>query len=516
MIGPLPKNRKSELDELGRKIAEILHANELSKAQQFKKFCDTDNTCVTQNMWKLKKQLWPKRRNTLPTAKYNHKRMLVSSPRDIKAALFQEYKERLRKRKIRPDFIKQKYMDNCLVNLKLNEAKKNKSNAFDMKELNKALGDLNKGRARDPEGLCAELFQPSVIGDGLKDSLLIMLNKIKREGKVPPFTNVTSVTTIPKEGPKLELINERGIFNVSILRTIILRLIYNRYYNIIDSNMSESNIGASCRNHIWILNGINFEHSKSIKSDIIIQFYDYSQMFDSMVLSEALKDMHSVGMDDDLLILLKELNTNVTMTVNTPYGQTDEIKLPAIVAQGDLMSPLISSVHIDTMGKEQLKNYKDTLYKYKNKVPIPILSMMDDTAAVTNAGYKATLMNTFINTHTADKMLHFNGPKSKFMKIGKDKETIIDQPLEIDNWKVEHNKNGELIEEFIGKVNMTETTEQKYLGFVISSNATNVANILSKQKKVTITSRQIMNIVKGLDVYTFDSIIIYQCKLKGL
>ena len=86
-----------------------------------------------------------------------------------------------------------------------------------MKELNKALGDLNKGRARDPEGLCAELFQPSVIGDGLKDSLLIMLNKIKQEGKVPPFTNVTSVTTIPKEGPKLELINERGIFNVSIL-----------------------------------------------------------------------------------------------------------------------------------------------------------------------------------------------------------------------------------------------------------------------------------------------------------
>ena len=123
----ITKESKSELDELGRKIAEILHANEQSKAQQFKKFCDTDNTCVTQNMWKLKKQLWPKRRNTLPTAKYNHKRMLVSSPRDIKAALFQEYKERLRKRKIRPDFIKQKYMDNCLVNLKLNEAKKIKA-----------------------------------------------------------------------------------------------------------------------------------------------------------------------------------------------------------------------------------------------------------------------------------------------------------------------------------------------------------------------------------------------------
>ena len=168
-----------------------------------------------------------------------------------------------------------------------------------MSELKEALDNLNKGRARDPEGLCAELFQNEVIGESLKDSLLIILNKIKKEGEVPYFMNVTSVTTIPKAGSKFLLTNERGIFKVSILRTILLRLLYNRNYSMINANMSDSNTGArkgkSCRNHIWILNGINHEHHTSKKkSDLRFNFYDYKQMFDSMNLSETLSDMHSV------------------------------------------------------------------------------------------------------------------------------------------------------------------------------------------------------------------------------
>ena len=99
-----------------------------------------------------------------------------------------------------------------------------------------------------------------------------MLNEIKQEGIVPYFMNVTSVTTIPKAGSKFMLTNERGIFKVSILRTILLRLLYNRNYMMVNNNMSDSNIGArrgkSCRNHIWILNGINHEHH-SLKKKLI-------------------------------------------------------------------------------------------------------------------------------------------------------------------------------------------------------------------------------------------------------
>ena len=95
------------------------------------------------------------------------------------------------------------------------------------------------------------------------------------------------MTTIPKSGLKFELKNERGIFRLSVLRNILLRLIYNRKYDMIDANMSDNNIGTrrnkSSRNHIWLINGINHEQNSSTKhAQLVMQSFDYTQMFDSM------------------------------------------------------------------------------------------------------------------------------------------------------------------------------------------------------------------------------------------
>jgi hypothetical protein len=145
-----------------------------------------------------------------------------------------------------------------------------------VKELDQCLRGLNRGKSRDPEGLCSEIFHPSILGAGLKLSLLLMLNKMKNEGQVANFISITSATPIPKTGSKFKLTNERGIFKVSILRTVLLKLLYTRYYETINTNMSESNIRArtrkSCRNHIWIINGINHDHMKSKnKSQLVAQ-----------------------------------------------------------------------------------------------------------------------------------------------------------------------------------------------------------------------------------------------------
>ena len=84
-------------------------------------------------------------------------------------------------------------------------------------------------------------------------------------------------------------LNKRGILKLSVLISILLRLIYNWKYEIIKSNKSDSNIGArkskSWRNHIWIINGINHEVNSSKRhAQLVIQSFDFSQMFDSMSL----------------------------------------------------------------------------------------------------------------------------------------------------------------------------------------------------------------------------------------
>ena len=83
-----------------------------------------------------------------------------------------------------------------------------------------------------------------IAGNNLKLSLLHIFNKIKEENKIPGFIRRADVSTIYKgKGSKKELVNERGIFVVSILRSILMRLIYSDYYSILDHSMSDSQIG---------------------------------------------------------------------------------------------------------------------------------------------------------------------------------------------------------------------------------------------------------------------------------
>ena len=57
---------------------------------------------------------------------------------------------------------------------------------------------------------------------------------------------------------------------------------------------------------------------------------------------------------------------------------------------------------------------------------------------------------------------------------------------------------------------MKEANEPKYMGFVITNNASNVPNILDLKKgKVTGIQRNIMNIIKGLGSYSFECLLIY-------
>ena len=81
--------------------------------------------------------------------------------------------------------------------------------SFSSKEVDESLKGLNRGKARDPYGHIAEIFKPSVIGENLKKSLLILVNKIKLEigiiytwelAELPSRFSFTRVTIRAKRG----------------------------------------------------------------------------------------------------------------------------------------------------------------------------------------------------------------------------------------------------------------------------------------------------------------------------
>ena len=101
-----------------------------------------------------------------------------------------------------------------------------------------------------------ELFKPGVCGKDLQASLLMMLNQSKFQIDIPKFMEIAySVSIYKGKGEKIDLQNDRGIFIVIILRSILMKLVYGDKYEMVDKNMSDSNVGArklkNIRNHIF-------------------------------------------------------------------------------------------------------------------------------------------------------------------------------------------------------------------------------------------------------------------------
>ena len=474
--------------------------------KQFKNLSENPENINLSKMWKILKNICPKLKPILPSAKKNHKGKIISSKNDIKSLLKKEYKNRLRSRPYRSDLISTKLRRNKLFDLKLKLSKRNKTKPWTTKDLEKALKDLKRNKSRDSEGLVNEIFKTEVIGTDLKNSLLNLCNNIKKENMIPDFMNYANITTVPKKGPKIELKNQRGIFRVSVIRSILMRLIYNSKYEQIDQNISDGQMGArkgkGCKHNIWIINGLIHETLKNKKKKpIVLQIYDYSQMFDSINLKEALNDIFDYGLDDDNLPLVFKANDEVHMAIKTLGGLTERQTITNSVLQGDTFGSLLASVQVDSIAKDVEK--AGVGLKYKDEMVVNILGLVDDMIGVSEVGFKAQIMNTILNFKSAEKGLQFGTNKCKMMIIGHHIENLRNNPVYVDCWKEEYIENSEtgeidLNEKYIGEVPIEQVQQQKYLGFTLSSRGNNLANIEAMEKKSVGVIRTIMSKLENL------------------
>ena len=126
-------------------------------------------------------------------------------------------------------------------------------------DLEKALKSLKNNKARDVHRLTYEIFKYG--GRDLKLSLLHLFNKIKRSQIYTSICQVSNITSFwKKKGDRRDIDNDRGVFNVTKIRSILDKMIYNDVYDDVDSSMSCSNIGArrnrNIRDHLFVVNGI--------------------------------------------------------------------------------------------------------------------------------------------------------------------------------------------------------------------------------------------------------------------
>ena len=143
----------------------------------------------------------------------------------------------------------------------------------------------------------------------------------------------------------------------------------------------------------------------------------------------------------------------------------------------------MASNQVDTFGKQLIEEESSFIYKYKGNVPVGVLGMIDDLAGVSEGVMKANQLNAFINVKTAEKKLQFGLDKCHTLTISNKNIIKEETDLHIDYWSEKHNEEDQIMETFEGKIKMKNVSDQKYLGFIISDDGTNIKIYLLKKKE---------------------------------
>ena len=334
-----------------------------------------------------------------------------------------------------------------------------------MDQLEAVLSKLKKGKATDPIGLVNELFMLKNIGTDLKESLLMLLNKIKDQFKEPEFMQLANITSFWKrKGPKNDIENERGIFILTVLRMIKDRMIYNDTRGVVE--MSDSQVGGrleySIRNHLFVVYSIINSVLNKEGPPVDIHLYDLRKCFDGLWLEECCNNLYEAGITDDKLALIFEGNRTNRVAVKTPGGLTDRVSMERIVMQGGVTGPLCCSVQTDCIGKESIAN-GEHLYMYKGTVGIPTLAMVDDLLKVSLCGIESVRDNAYVNAKIEQDKQSFNGTKCHQMHVGNC--TNLCSPLRA------HSEEMDIVD------------EDKYVGDIISRDGKHTKNIELRRAK---------------------------------
>ena len=455
---------ESKIEELDKEVSNLCsHQNAMKINDQTRLLNNDDGTFSQLSMWKLKRSLFSQQSDP-PTAKRDASGNLITCPLMLKNLYLNTYRERLCRRDIKTEFEDIFQLKTELWEHVLSEFEKGVTRDWSLNDLERVLQKLKNNKTRDPFDYINEIFKPDTMGLSMKLALLSLFNQIKKDQIIPEPMQYANISSIhKKKGSRQLLENDRGIFVVSALRMILDTLIYQEKFPIVDQNMSPSNIGArrnrNIRDHLFVVYAVVNSVINGHQPCADLQIYDVQKCFDELWLEDCMLDLAYTlprNMWDDKLALLYKMNSQSFVSVKTPFGLTDRVKLENIVMQGGKWGPLKCSNSMDQIGKKCLLQNKN-LYKYKNEVEIPPLAMVDDLITVSTCGIESLDTNIMVNAEIAMKKLRLHTPtqngtsKCHKIHIGSSKKIRYCDALKIDDFSME------------------EVTVDTYLGDKISS-----------------------------------------------
>ena len=202
------------------------------------------------------------------------------------------------------------------------------------------------------------------------------MNRIKSDQIYPEALEPCNITSLYKhKGWRKEFNNYRGVFRVTVFRSILDRLIYNDSYYTIDKNLLDHNVGArkgrNILDNIFVLGAVVNSVVKGKECPIQIQIRDVDKCFDKLWLQNTTNALYEAGLDSYLLNILYLENRNANIAVKVNNNITTRINVTNVEMQGSVWGSLKCTSSMDTLNNIMLPQDQLT-YTYKGDSGISI------------------------------------------------------------------------------------------------------------------------------------------------
>ncbi len=275
---------------------------------------------------------------------FDHTGKEVFETEDIIEVYRKEFDDRLTSVQINPALqnFKERTEDVCAKILEVARTKKQPD--FTRKELDKVIDKLQQGKAHGPDRKPAEIFKQG--GEEFRRLTLDVLNCIKISHVIPEQWERMNITPLYKgKGSRKHLVNQRGIFLTQVISKIWERLIKARTSNItenINKLQGGSRHGKGTPDQVFLMRSW-ICHARYLNFPLYLNFYDFKQCFDKIWLHDSIIALYKLGLNNEHLAHIYDVNSRAQITVNTPHGPSKTFTKTAIVKQGSVTAGSLCS-----------------------------------------------------------------------------------------------------------------------------------------------------------------------------
>ncbi|KAI5700378.1 hypothetical protein M8J77_008043 [Diaphorina citri] len=333
---------------------------------------------------------------------------------------------------------------------------------FTTEDIKKIIQNMSNHKSSGCDEIPAELLK--IINDNGIEQITNLINEIYRSGIIPEDFLTAIFIPLPKKNKAKHCSDFRTISLISHTSKILITLIKIRINDIIESHLSESQLGfrrgKGCRDGLSGLR-IILERSIEMKKDIYLAFIDFQKAFDNIKHTLLMQILKDIQLPKAEVRLIETLYWGQKGKVRTKDGISNTFNVKKGVRQGCIISPILFNIFVEKIIAESIEKEERGL-KINGEV-INNLRYADDTLLLaTSKSDLKYLMSKLFQTCEQYGM-KINMKKTKVMCVSKNEE--------ISNEDCNIIINGEKLE---------QVKKYKYLGADITTDARCNAEIIRR------------------------------------